>query len=100
MGAVYLGELRGHGGLPQQMRLQGSPVHPRGWELIERWTNVRRMRPIWSGHMRGAMGRPRVGPLVVPTSGEEWIGPTEDDVEMERKAAEGWVWEGEAKGDG
>ena len=62
--------------------------------------SVRRMRPRWSGHMRGTMGRPRVGPLVVPTSGEEWIGPTEDDEEMERKAVEGWVWEGEAKGDG
>ena len=62
--------------------------------------SVRRMRPIWSGHMRGAMGRPRKGPLVVSTNGEEWVGPTEDDEEMERMAVEGWVWEGEAKGDG
>ena len=50
--------------------------------------------------MRGAMGRPHKGPLVVSTNGEEWVGPTEDDEEMERMAVEGWVWEGEAKGDG
>ena len=62
--------------------------------------SVRRMRPQWSGQMRGAMGRLRTDPQVASTGGEEWVGPTEDDEEMERMVVEGWAWEGEAKGDG
>ena len=49
--------------------------------------------------MRGALGRPRVEPGARLEEAEEWAGPTVDDEEAER-AVEGWVWEGEAKGDG
>ena len=58
---------------------------------------MRRMRPQWSGQMRGAMGKLRTDPQVAPTGGEALVGPTEDDEKMERMVVEGRVWEGEAK---
>ena len=61
---------------------------------------VRRMRPQWSRHMRGALGRPRAHPRAVPPQVEEWAEPTVDDEDLEREMVEGWVWEEDDKGDG
>ena len=61
--------------------------------------SVRRMRPQWSGRMRGALGRPDGGPTAATPHEEAWAEPTADDEEAERMM-EGWVWEEEDKGDG